>query len=170
MALSKIQSESINLADTYAFTGTVSGTVSGTNAFSARITAEEWGYVDGSATSLVQFNNDSTGDSFDTDSCYSTSSYKFTAPANGVFIFWYSIYTANGDTTNGFTFLKNSAKINLVTSGNKHFTTWQGSNDDHAQTATAIVTLSSGDTMAVVGTSSSDYFKGYCSWGGCRLA
>ena len=37
MALSKIQAESMNLADTYAFTGTVSGLPSGSSAFMARM-------------------------------------------------------------------------------------------------------------------------------------
>ena len=36
MALTKVQAEGINLADTFAFTGTISGLPSGSEAFSAR--------------------------------------------------------------------------------------------------------------------------------------
>ena len=105
MALSKIQAESMNLADTYAFSGTVSGTsAAGSAAFSARNSGGSWTTV--ADSSLVVFNNDSTGDNFDTDNCFNTSTYKFTAPATGVYIFWYHVYTANSDNTNSFGFLK----------------------------------------------------------------
>ena len=96
MALTKVQADGINLGDTFAFTGTVSGTsVAGSNAFAARNSATVWSTASGG--SLIQFNDDSGGDCFDTDSCYDTSTYKFTAPATGVYTFWYSIYTANSD-------------------------------------------------------------------------
>ena len=86
MALSKIQAESMNLADTFAFTGTVSGaSVAGSNAFAARNNATVWSSA--SSGNLIQFNDDSGGDCFDTDNCYDTSTYKFTAPADGVYIF-----------------------------------------------------------------------------------
>tara|TARA_R110001592_G_scaffold347983_1_gene641827 strand:- start:109 stop:618 length:510 start_codon:yes stop_codon:yes gene_type:complete len=169
MALSKIQAESMNLADTYAFSGTVSGTsVAGSGAFCARHTAEEWGSVANS--SIVNFNNDSAGDNFDTDNNYSTSTYKYTAPATGVYMFWYSIYTANGDTGNGFTFLKNSAKIDLQGNSADWLSFQESQNDDHTQTATCVIPLSSGETMAVCGATQSDYYKAHCQWGGCRLA
>ena len=169
MALSKIQAESMNLADTFAFSGTVSGTsVSGTNAFSARTNADEWGSVSDGA--IVQFTDDSTGDSFDTDSCYNTSTYKFTAPATGVYMFWFAIYAADGDTDNGFAFLKNSTKLSFIRSSSGSITFQSNTNNDHTQNGTIIVPLTSGDTMAVCGATGSDYYKGQTAWGGCRLA
>ena len=171
MALTKVQADGINLGDTFAFTGTVSGTsVAGSNAFAARNSATVWSTASGG--SLIQFNDDSGGDCFDTDSCYDTSTYKFTAPATGVYLFWYSIYTAQSDTENGFGFLKNSTKLNMGSAGSKHFSYMQYSSgsDDHQQTAQVIVSLSSGDTMGVCASTASDYYKGYSAWGGCRLA
>ena len=169
MALSKIQAESMNLADTYAFSGTVSGTsVAGSGAFSARNSATEWGST--ASGGIVSFDNDSTGDSFDTDNCYNTTTYKYTAPATGVYMFWYSIYVADGDTNNGFSFLKNSAKVNFSTADNKFLSFQSNDNNDHSQTATIIIPLSSGDTMAVCGATQSDYYKAHSQWGGCRLA
>ena len=169
MALTKVQADGINLGDTFAFTGTVSGTsVAGSNAFAARNSATEWSTA--SSGTLIQFNDDSGGDCFDTDNSYDTSTYKFTAPATGVYIFWYSIYTAQTDTENGFGFLKNSTKLNMNAASAKHFSYWQGSADDHQQTAQVIVSLSSGDTMGVCASTASDYYKGYSAWGGCRLA
>ena len=168
MALSKIQSESMNLADTYAFTGTVSGTVSGSGAFLARNNSTSWTTVaDGG---ICAFNDDSTEDSFDTDSCYNTTTYKFVAPATGVYFFHYSVYTANSDTMNGFTFLKNSAKVASQHNNGEYFSFNYGENDDHIQTSSLVINLSSGDTIAVCAATASDYHTGHSHWGGCRLA
>ena len=170
MALSKIQAESMNLADTYAFSGTVSGTsVAGSAAFAARIASSAWAVIGNGA--IVPFNNVSTGNSFDTDSVFNTSTYKFTAPATGVYTFWFSIYTAMNDAGNGFTFLKNSTKLNFsLTPTNKYISYSGQGTADHIQTASIILPLTSGDTMAVVTAEQSDYYKGRSQWGGCRLA
>jgi len=169
MALSKIQAESMNLADTYAFSGTVSGTsVAGSGAFMARIEGNnEWRSLAGD--NVIPFNNVSTGDSFDTDGVFNTSTYKFVAPATGVYTFWYVIYTADADTANAFTFFKNTAKINANGLG-CNFSYWNGSNNDHIQSSSVIINLSSGDTMGVSPTQTSDYYTGLSQWGGCRLA
>ena len=76
MALSKIQSESINLADNFAFTGNVTG-AGGTNtpAFSAYSTGEQT--VTDAALTKVNF----TGEEYDTASAYDTSTSRFTVPS-----------------------------------------------------------------------------------------
>ena len=76
MAITKIQSESLNLADTYAFTGTVTG-AGGVNtpAFCARL------------SSGLTLNDVTTTDVvyqtelFDVGSCYNTSNGVFTVPS-----------------------------------------------------------------------------------------
>ena len=167
MTLSKIQAESMNLADTYAFSGTVSGTsVAGSNAFAARNSGSSW--VAASANAIVVFDNDSTGDSFDTDGVFNTSTYKFVTPATGVYTFWYGIYSANTDQDNAFTFYKNSASIAMTVSGK--FSHQSNQSDDHMQTATVIINLTSGDTISVHAQTGSDYYQGLIQWGGCRLA
>tara|TARA_R110000824_G_C14990272_1_gene655136 strand:- start:253 stop:762 length:510 start_codon:yes stop_codon:yes gene_type:complete len=169
MALTKVQAEGVNLADNFAFTGTVTGTVSGTNAFSARASGSSW--VSPADGTILIFSDDSTGDSFDTDSCYNTSTYKFTAPASGVYMFWYVIYTAESDSNNGFSFLKNSTKVNFSeASSNKYFSYSEVGAGDHIQTASIIIPLSSSDTMAVCTATQSGYYQERTQWGGCRLA
>ena len=75
MALSKIQAESMNLADTFAFAGTVSGT----NGMTLLQTVND--------TSDVDYNSDTTIFNFDSH----TSTY-------GVFFFQFSVYlTGNGN-------------------------------------------------------------------------
>lgn len=147
----------------------VNASAAGSNAFCARTSVADWqSAADGA---ILFFNDTSTGDCFDTDGVYNTSTYKFTAPATGVYTFWYSVYTAMNDGGNGFTFLKNSTKLNFsLTASNKYITYSGQGSADHIQTASIILPLTSGDTMAVVAAEQSDYYKGRSQWGGCRLA
>ena len=75
MAITKIQSESLNLADTYAFTGTVTG-AGATNkpAFHANNTSNpSWTL---NTHTKIAFTNEN----FDTNSAYDTSTSRFTVP------------------------------------------------------------------------------------------
>ena len=166
MALTKVQAGGVNLADTFAFTGTVSGLPSGSSAFSARSDVSEWATV--ADEGILAFDNDSNGDSFDTGSNYNTSTYKYTAPVTGVYLFWFAVYTHNTDTSNAFSFLKNSAKVDYQRSSARHFTVAY-SDDEHSQTCTIVIPLNSGDTMAVCGSIASEYYRAHSQWGGCRL-
>tara|TARA_R110002153_G_scaffold272480_1_gene441213 strand:- start:15 stop:503 length:489 start_codon:yes stop_codon:yes gene_type:complete len=145
----------------------LTGLKAGSGAFSARST-NSWTAI--ALNAIVGFNNDSSGDSFDTDGVYNTSTYKYVAPAAGVYMFWYSIYTAEADEDNGFGYLKNSATLNFQNDNDNFFSRWNGSVNDHLQSATIVVTLASGDTMAVCCTREGDYYGGHSQWGGCRLA
>ena len=99
---------------------------------------------------IVPFNNVSTGDSFDTDGVFNTTTYKFTAPATGVYTFWFSIYTSQNDSSNSFSFLKNSSIIDLQNSVN-NLATYAASTDDNTLSFTCVLPLASGDTIAVCG-------------------
>ena len=70
----------------------IGASAAGSAAFAARIPSNSWAVIGNGA--IVPFNNVSTGDSFDTDGVFNTSTYKFTAPATGVYTFWFSIYTS----------------------------------------------------------------------------
>ena len=168
MPLTKVQAEGVNLADTFAFSGTISGLPSGSEGFSARGTGGAW--TAASNNDVVAFNNDSTGDSFDTGSNYNTSTYKYTAPATGLYIFWYAIYAAEADSGNEFTFLLDSARVDFSGGTDDKFTSLNSSDDDHIQNATIVVPMTSGQTMAVIAATGSDYYMPHCSWGGCRLS
>ena len=85
-------------------------------------------------------------------------------------MFWYSIYTAQALSSNGFGFLKNAAKVDMQTEPAKYFSHISGTSGDHVQTATVVIPLASGDTIAVCAALATEYFTGHCQWGGCRLA
>ena len=75
MAITKIQSESMNLADTYAFTGTVTGAgESNVPAFMAHPSSASWS---NNAAVKVTY----TTEVYDTNSAYDTSTGKFTVPS-----------------------------------------------------------------------------------------
>ena len=78
MAISKIQSESLNLADTYAFTGTVTG-AGATNKPSFFAKKNSNTNISNSTWTVVDFDTEI----IDTDSAYDTSNYRFTVPSGG---------------------------------------------------------------------------------------
>ena len=99
MAIDKIQSESINLADTFAFTGTVTGTPANTPAFyaynSVAITVSD------ATVTKVRLN----AEDYDTDSAFDISSnYRFTVPSGkaGKYLFNYGV---EGRSTNNDIFV-----------------------------------------------------------------
>ena len=78
MAITKIQSESLNLSDTYDFTGTVTG-AGGVNtpAFVAKLSAN---MTDQTADTTIKIQYDTKV--FDTDNAYdNTTNYRFTVPS-----------------------------------------------------------------------------------------
>jgi hypothetical protein len=146
----------------------VNASAAGTAAFAARVAASTWAQIaDGS---ILPFDNASTGDSFNTDGVFNTATYKFTAPATGVYMFWYAVYTAQNDATNSFSFLKNATRINTQNDATNPITYASSEAGDHIQNGTVILSLTSGDTMAVIAASASDVYYGHVQWGGCRLA
>tara|TARA_R110000822_G_scaffold308579_1_gene436694 strand:- start:23 stop:520 length:498 start_codon:yes stop_codon:yes gene_type:complete len=84
MAITKIQSESVNLADDFAFTGTVSG-AGGVNEaeFSVRISGSGSTGLAHATTTIIPF----ASVEFDSDGVFNTSTYKFTAPSAGKYYF-----------------------------------------------------------------------------------
>ena len=165
------------------FTGDVSGTVSGTinsnatihdslfkagtGAFLARHTVSAWSVI--SDQSILPFNNASAGDSFDTDSNYNTTTYKYEVPVTGVYQFYYGIYTANTDSNNTFGFTTNNGEVDNQNEGGNFGTIQNTQDGDHIQFCLHILPLTSGDTVWVSARAESDYYSGHSYWGGCRL-
>ena len=87
MAITKIQSESLNLADTYAFTGTVTGAGETLKpSFRAKINSTQ--NVSSSTWVKVQFDTEL----FDTDNMYDNSTnYRFTPTTAGKYLVFASI-------------------------------------------------------------------------------
>jgi hypothetical protein len=95
MAIDKIQSESINLADTFAFTGTVTGAGgANTPAFHIRKSSNQTGLSSGGWTKIT-FDDEV----FDTDNAFASN--KFTAPSDGKYFFTTGAKINDTDGNNG---------------------------------------------------------------------
>ena len=93
MAITKIQSESLNLADTYDFTGTVTGAGGVmTPAFEAYKTDGNQTLSD-SVTTKITFNNEV----FDTDSAYASSTFTVPSGKAGKYFFSTGINTYDSE-------------------------------------------------------------------------
>ena len=107
MAITKIQSESLNLADTYDFTGTVTGAgESNVPAFSAY--GADAVLSDNTVTKLV-FGTEV----YDTDSAYDTSNGRFTVPSGeGGKYFFHAKYRIESDSGHiQIEFYKNGSEV-----------------------------------------------------------
>jgi len=93
MAIDKIQSESINLADNFAFTGTVTGAGENNTPLFRAYAGSNWNSANG-ATSTIPFNSES----FDPQNKFNTSTYKFTPGEAGKYFFYANIkMSSSGD-------------------------------------------------------------------------
>jgi hypothetical protein len=112
MALSKIQSESINLADNFAFTGTVTGAGgANTPAFEASVSSTQ------SLTNDTNTKAQCATEVFDTDSCYDNSTnYRFTPTTAGK----YFVYGAvRGGPNSGLSACE-KVTVNIYKNGSKY--------------------------------------------------
>ena len=82
MAITKIQSESLNLADTYAFTGTVTG-AGGVNTPAFHATASGSQVIATGTATKLEYGSEV----FDTNSNYDTSNYRFLPTTAGKYYF-----------------------------------------------------------------------------------
>ena len=94
MALTKVQAEGINLADTFAFTGTLSGTAANTPAFIASRTSSDQ-TITANTWTKIQFNDEI----LDTDNCYDPSTnYRFTPTVAGKYYIYLNVYSSTPNT------------------------------------------------------------------------
>jgi hypothetical protein len=151
--------------------GTTVGTPStaaGTGAFMARFSSGSWLSIADNGT-ILAFNDDSTGDSYDTDGNFNTSTSKYEVPADGVYYFFYGLYTAQNDTDNAFGFTTNNGEVDNQDHVDNYGTWVGGTAGDHIQTCSHVLTLSASDTVWITTRNISDIYTGHCHWGGCRL-
>jgi hypothetical protein len=105
MAITKIQSESLNLADTYAFTGTVTG-AGGVNtpSFKAFLSGSDQTLTSG-ANNKIAFNSES----YDSDNSFdSSSTYRFTPLTAGKYFIYSQIAFSNSSSN------EINAAVNLI--------------------------------------------------------
>jgi len=170
MAITKIQSESLNLADTYAFTGTVTG-AGGVNTpyFSAR-TGGNQNPSDNVATKI-----DFTSELLDSDNYYDTTNKRFTPQVAGKYYISVQVFLSSNTTSNLKTAIvgiyKNGSEViradnyyatNYVDSGYfivEKIIDFNGSSD-YVEAYATIDTVS-GSGMTIYSSNSRNLFQGY---------
>jgi hypothetical protein len=160
MAITKIQSESLNLADTYNFTGDVTG-AGGVNtpAFQATLSANQT--ITQATNTIVAFNTED----FDTASAYDTSTYKFTPQTAGKYFFYAStnlVISSGKQFFINMFFKKNGARSN----GSQVVTNSSASSfDNYTTVGSDIITLNGSSDYVQV----EFYFYDYTSGGNYDL-
>jgi hypothetical protein len=141
MAITKIQSESLNLSDNYDFTGTVTGAGEINTPYFKASNNANWSFSSSATTkmrmNLVAFESNSGS--------FNTSNYNFTVPSGegGKYYVNYSLYLNASTNAHamGFIFVNNAERI------------WsnQTNQDDYSASvfvsAAGIVNVSAGDTI-----------------------
>jgi hypothetical protein len=119
---------------------------------------------------ILAMNDDSSGDKYDEGSNYDTSTYKYTAPSTGTYVFWASIYTGNSDTASGFEFQLNNADLDYMLGVTYHILYRDTDANDAVVHGNLQVKMTAGQTMHIGANRTSDVYTGHCAWGGYRLS
>ncbi len=113
-----------------------------------------------------------TSQEVDDDSCTSITggTVRFTAPATGWYFFYFSIYTAESDSSNSFTFAIDGTLTDFAPStdfGTGHVA--GHSADDWVIAYSKVLKLTSSQYVTVISTGGADAYAGHSHWGGCRI-
>jgi len=151
MAITKIQSESLNLADDFAFTGTITGAgESNVPAFQAILSSTQT--ITNSTYTKVQYNTEI----FDTDNVYDNSTnYRFTVPSNGKYFLYsgnycYDAQNAEAIAYMDIAFYKNGSQFHRLSNDNGNAKS---------------ITSDFYNISATVNASTNDYFEVYIKIG-----
>ena len=149
MAITKIQSESLNLADTYDFTGTVTG-AGGVNTpnFFARLDANQAGISNEVWTKVALAN-----EVYDSDNAFDTSTHRFTVPSGkaGKYFFEFSIYAAAGDNDLNRLHIRLYKNGSSILAGAENDWTNQAFRNAQMYSSSGVIDLSDGDYIELYG-------------------
>ena len=149
MAITKIQSESLNLADTYAFTGTVTG-AGGVNTpnFFARLDVNQTGISNQVWTKVALAN-----EVYDSDNAFDTSTHRFTVPSGkaGKYFFQFSILGGAGDNDLNRIHIALYKNGSTILTGADNDWTNQAFRNNQMYSASGVIDLSVGDYIELYG-------------------
>jgi hypothetical protein len=116
-------------------------------------------YTDGQ---IITFKNASTGDYFNQGGHFNESTYKFTCPVDGVYLFGFSLYIMENDSNGSFTLYRNGTEL----SNGFKIQTGDDSTIDRTFSATFTLLCSSGDEIAVHCKSAMDVYGQFSQFHG----
>jgi|TARA_R100000030_G_scaffold62773_2_gene47536 hypothetical protein len=141
MTLIKARSRGINLADNFAFTGTVSGAGGNTPAFFVKLSGNQT--INNDSVTTMAFNTEV----YDSDSAFDTSTYRFTVPSGqaGKYIFTATGGFSNSDAATAARYQLMFYKNNSLADFSGDFAQAQNSSADPTLNFTTQFDLSVGD-------------------------
>jgi len=149
MAITKIQSESLNLSDTYAFTGTVTG-AGGVNTpnFFVRLDSNQTGISNEVWTKVALAN-----EVYDSDNAFDTSTNRFTVPSGkaGKYFFEFSIFGAAGDNDLNRIHCRLYKNGSTILAGAENDWTNQAFRNSQMYSSSGVIDLNVGDYIELYG-------------------
>ena len=142
----------------------LTGLKAGSSYFQAKCSGNTWSTL--AANTKLPF--DSTH--YNVGSDYSTSNNRYIAPADGVYYFHFSAYTANADADNGFMFRKNGSASGIQDNHNAISAHNAEGDGDKTLHASLVVQLDQDEYVEVFTYTASDFYSGHSCWGGFRIA
>ena len=108
MAIDKIQSESINLADTFAFTGTVTGTPANTPAFGAYQSSNQ--SISNTTETIITLDTEL----YDTDNAFSSNTFTVPSNKSGKYFLYAQAGKSGWGANRMFISIRKNDSVNLV--------------------------------------------------------
>ena len=152
------------IGTTVGTTAEVAAANAGTSAFLAGGTDQGWLNLTTGSTCAFGSSSD---DCFNEGGHYNYSTYIYTAPAAGVYMFGYNCYTGNTDSDNMFAFNLNGTNLDQ---GTGVYPTRSETALDASSVSVVCLDLSTSDALKVVIHHTSDFYGPYSGWWGCRIS
>lgn len=140
----------------------------GSSAFLSTKSDSNW-YSGLTADTVISFDDVTGGACFNIGGDYSTTNKRYDVPATGIYLFSFTIYTAQDDANNGFKICVNGASINQADNSARLLSLNEHGTGDHTQTFSVILSLTSGQYVDVRASITSDWYSGHSFWTGMRI-
>jgi hypothetical protein len=101
---------------------------------------------------------------------FDTTNNRYVAPEDGVYVFYFHIYTAEDDESNGFKWRKNNSAVGLQDTGGIYTAGSFYTASDTMVSASLVVQLDADDYIEVFTQGTADVYSGHSSMGGFRLS
>jgi len=136
----------------------------GSSYFQAKFSSNAWNSYAGG--NKIGFNSVH----YNVGSDYDETNNRYVAPADGVYYFHFSLYTALNDASNGFVYRKNGSANNIQDNANSTSSFNEEGSGDKTLHANLVVQLDQNEYVEIYSTTQSDLYTGHSSWGGFRIA
>jgi hypothetical protein len=142
----------------------LTGLKAGSSYFQARFSTSAWS----AKSAFAKLGFDATWTNVGSD--FDTTDNRYIAPETGVYSFYFSIYTAQADSSNGFQWRKNGSPNSIQDYESTFCAYNEEGTGDKILSASLVVQLNATEYVEVFTATTSDVYTGHSCFGGFRLA